>query len=1091
MKLLFKTLRSDCDALCGDDKEKLRKEIVKRSMKLLRRTEELHLCKTECVSLRQQLAHMRENNREESRLDELNIITKELRQCKQCVEVQQLKMKETKKTQAAVDREYRNGQAEKILKQELMDQIGSLTTENSSLKQDSSLLRQQISNLKSESTELKSELDRVTNGLDKKTSQCSELLDENKNLLDKLRISDSKDSENRLQMQQTLQRLTADIESKNSELEVLAINFRESERKCNYLMDNKTNIEAAFERELDAMRLQLKEKSEEATVLESELRTLRFTLSSLQGEYSAAQRKVGQFQGMQSEAVQIERQLRDEIAKLGKQLRQSVDSKNELLERTKRETEAAHHAASVKNEEIDSLGSELDIVRSEILSVKDELEEVKQELQQRLSEMMEMSEVENSLRNENSHLREILAAKDRLVESSERKLITLQQSNCEQSTDVSYLRNNLSLSLADLETATSEAERLRSEKGELELQVKRLEVYSRELSSAKEGDRREIEENKKKILSMNDELVTLRSTIASLQYDLQKNEKHFANDRDAIKSMQTSLEESNSKLSARVKELIKTKAVEDGRYNQELSTLQKGLAERVGEVSALTAELELCRSTLAVVRGDCSKAQEELMQRTEELAASTMECSALRDKLSHIQENDQENSLLYQRINEMGSTLLSTEKELVMCKAKLSNQQSESRSLTAQLDRVTAELQDYRDRVAHLAGSVDALQREKDAALVQIAASRKETERLQQDQVSYLSNLERQRAEIAGLTSRIADIYRQHLSDNENAKREASSLKRERDEALSRVRMIEEAMQLATDNSRETDRYNKELATLKQALLEKSGQADIYLEQVQKLRVDLDLLGESKIRALCESEKRFLAERQSNREQQSAMEEVLQSLESVKQNTAALNEQLQGEIKNLKVDLSAQSKLLVQKQGELALAEETTEKYRRQLQETGGTISAELQLLKAETSKCKTLLAEKSSEIVVLREERTQLLGYREDYLRQKSKESERAGSEIQTLKNLLVTRSSDIENLSKENEELSQRIVDCSSSVDKLQNELLVTKQLLKNKTLAFDNSVEENEELRSKLSEFCSREERTVEKIRKDLAASRQVGD
>ena len=124
-----------------------------------------------------------------------------------------------------------------------------------------------------------------------------------------------------------------------------------------------------------------------------------------------------------------------------------------------------------------------------------------------------------------------------------------------------------------------------------------------------------------------------------------------------------------------------------------------------------------------------------------------------------------------------------------------------------------------------------------------------------------------------------------------------------------------------------------------------------------------------------------------------------------------------------------------------------------------------------------------------MREERTQLLGYREEYLTQKSKESERAGSEIQTLKNLLVTRSSDIANLSKENEELSRRIVDCSSSVDKLQNDLLVTKQLLKNKTLAFDNSVSENDELRSKLSEFCSREERTVEKIRKDLAASRQV--
>eukprot|EP01035_Chromulina_nebulosa_P025426 gene25426-33182_t len=651
---MFKTLRSDCEALCGDDKEKLRKEIVKRSMKLLRRTEELNRFKTECIALREKLLLIQEG----SGIYELNFIKGELGHCKQSVEVQ----RDESKIQR-VDREYKNEnifKAGKVHKQELTDQIDILETENYCLKQDNSLLRHQIFNLKSESTGLNTELDRTTAALQIKTSLCSDLLDENKNLLERLRNSDSKDSEN--QRQHTLQGLTAVIESKNSELEVLAINFRESERKCNYLLDNKSNIEATLERELDVARLQLKEKSEEATVLESELRTLRFTLSSLQGEYSAAQRKVGQFQVIQSEAVQVERQLRDEIAKLGKQLRQSVDSKNELLERTKRETEAAQHAAAVKNEEIDSLNSELDIIRSEISSVKDELEEVKQELQQRLSEMMEMSEVERSLRNENSHLREILDAKDRVVESSERKLVTLQQSNSEKNTDVNFLRNNLALSLADLETVTSELELLRSEKEELALKVKDFEVLFRELSSTKESDRREIDGSKQTILSMNDELLTLRSTIVSLQYDLQKNEKCFANDREAIKSMQTSLEESNSKLSARVKELIKIKAVEDDRYNQELSTLQKGLAERSGQVSTLSAELELCRSTLTTVRGDYSKAQQELMQRSEELTVSTMECSALREKLSHIQENDQENSVLYQRINELGSTLLSTEK---------------------------------------------------------------------------------------------------------------------------------------------------------------------------------------------------------------------------------------------------------------------------------------------------------------------------------------------------------------------------------------------------------------------------------------------
>ena len=149
-----------------------------------------------------------------------------------------------------------------------------------------------------------------------------------------------------------------------------------------------------------------------------------------------------------------------------------------------------------------------------------------------------------------------------------------------------------------------------------------IENVRKELEHVKQG---KINGNEQKILSINGELLTLKSTIASLQYDLQKNEKSFANDREAIKSMQTSLEESNSKLSARVEELIKIKAVEDDRYNQELSTLQKGLAERIAEVSSLTAELELCRSTLTTVRGDFSKAQKELMQRSEELTASTMD----------------------------------------------------------------------------------------------------------------------------------------------------------------------------------------------------------------------------------------------------------------------------------------------------------------------------------------------------------------------------------------------------------------------------------------------------------------------------------
>eukprot|EP01036_Dinobryon_divergens_P036060 gene36060-46869_t len=501
---MFKTLRSDCEALCGDDKEKLRKEIVKRSMKLLRRTEELNRFKTECIALREKLLLIQEG----SGIYELNFIKGELGHCKQSVEVQ----RDESKIQR-VDREYKNEnifKAGKVHKQELTDQIDILETENYCLKQDNSLLRHQIFNLKSESTGLNTELDRTTAALQIKTSLCSDLLDENKNLLERLRNSDSKDSEN--QRQHTLQGLTAVIESKNSELEVLAINFRESERKCNYLLDNKSNIEATLERELDVARLQLKEKSEEATVLESELRTLRFTLSSLQGEYSAAQRKVGQFQVIQSEAVQVERQLSKQ------QLWQSMETKRESEASVKSEeienlrsemdiicSEISSTGAKsnlqyitvdlsesfptsefqpsmLKSEEMESLPSESDIVRIEILPLKGELEQVKEELQTMVKEMMKLSEVERSLLNDNSHLREIIDAKDRLVKSSD-----------------------------------TEVELFRKEKEELEFKVKDLEVLSRELSSAKDIDSKEMDESKQTMLSMNDELLTLRSTIASLQ----------------------------------------------------------------------------------------------------------------------------------------------------------------------------------------------------------------------------------------------------------------------------------------------------------------------------------------------------------------------------------------------------------------------------------------------------------------------------------------------------------------------------------------------------------------------------------------------
>lgn len=170
--------------------------------------------------------------------------------------------------------------------------------------------------------------------------------------------------------------------------------------------------------------------------------------------------------------------------------------------------------------------------------------------------------------------------------------------------------------------------------------------------------------------------------------------------------------------------------MEDERYNQELSAFQKGLAEKMNEVSLLTTELELSRGALTSLRGDFARAQEILTERTEELGSSMMECSALREKLSRIQENDQENFLLYQRINELGSTLQSTEIELVSYKSKLSNQLNESRSAAAQLDRLNAEVQEHRDRAAHLTGSVDTLQREKDAAVTQIAVCKKEIELL-------------------------------------------------------------------------------------------------------------------------------------------------------------------------------------------------------------------------------------------------------------------------------------------------------------------------------------------------------------------------
>ena len=1080
----------------------------------------------------------------------------------------------------------------------------TISTEKTSLQDDVRSLHKKLADCSHELSQTQNAYEKLQKDFSEMCSECVDLSNKNAVQAGQLHAylgDEDKAIEERRQLQLTVMNLSNDLEVKTAELKAAALTIRESDQiiqqnrshvmqleenlekahaKLQSLVDSKASNEATLERELESTRHMLNSKTAEAELLLSELNTLRFTLSSLQGEYSSLQRKAGQLQNIKSESAQLERQLRDEISALSKQLKQATDSKAELLERTKRETEAVHLAATSKDEEIESLTGELDILRGEIVSFKDELQDVKRTLQQRVAEMMEMSEVEHSLRNENSHLREIVEAKARCIESSERKITSLHQSLGERDSDTSILRNNLSLALADLEATLLELDITKQKHEEVEAANRKNVELLNIVSLERDSERAELEKSRQEVSCLNKDVVKLRDTVAALQADLNERDKSYAQQESLLKSNQASLQEKNTSLEARVQDLLATSSTESESHKQEILKMRDTIADKSREVSAYLEELEKSRNTLTKLQGEASNLRQNLIQQGEQTALKEAECNDLRiqlralqmenasvsnlledakkdsmelqrlldaksfestslkealDKLQNqltasldneqkklILENrslgddnlrlsstiadlkkeaarlskengallmssqakDKENKLLQQEINDLRITQQSLERDLLSSTMKLTKQQNEDSSKIAE----------FEDQVRSLSKQTETLTKSYDAKVAETSLvqslNMKEIERLRFEQVSLMSELDALRSENTKQSHKLTDMYKNHLADLENSKREIASIKRERDEAISRSHLTtEDSLQITANSTKEIEKCKKEINSLKIALSEKSSEVEVYLSQVQQLRLELDELSESKIRALCESEKRFLTERQTNREQQSALEEALQALDTIKRNTTAVIEQLQEENTKLRADLTSQSKALQFKSDELTAAEEFREKYRRQLQEAGNSMTSELQILKAELSSCKILLADKSSALLNLQEEKQQLLDLKSELLAQKSLDAERASNEIQALKSYLVNRSNDISALAQDNEALTAKIVNFSLTLDKLQNEVNVTRQLLRNKSLALDNSVLENEELRSKLSEFCSREERTVEKIRKDLAASRQV--
>lgn len=679
------------------------------------------------------------------------------------------------------------------------------------LKEESSAVNAQASELRERMLRLTSERDSLVEKLRESASEMQREAERSSLLTKNLNAAQSKVEQLTSELNILREAMTAkeDI-SKELEKRILRMDEELStSRNLSGAVANAKSSEAIYQRELEDCRHLLHSKTEEAAQLEAELQTVRVSLSTLRGESSALQAKVALLEHALAEATNAEKTMRDELTKASKQLRQFTDSKTELIERIKAEADAAREVAKAKEDEVAKLVAEMELLRSDTSSFAEEIEALEQELEQRLSEMTEMGEVEQSLRKENGHLREVIEAKDRSVESSERQLAALQQTNNERSAEVSLLRNNLSISLADLEATTKELHNVKKGNEELKVNIQTLEVYLQEMEDLHARDEGETE-------ALSKELSSLKSELSSRQL----------HSREVITRMEVekaSLEESVSRMGTRLQDLTRAKALEEDKYKKELSAFQRILTEKEGEIALLRQQEEGFRSEIerageVRVRALCEAEQrvgaerqmaieervraESLEQRTEQLSQQLSQTSQENRKLKG------ELSDLTRRHKEMEEVVRASneQKELVMTQWK---------QCFSDLGLTKAEIGSLKMQLSDRFGDIEALKEELRVGSEEKSRSANEIETLQAILVSRSKEVERLGNEVTALTRQV----REGGSGNERLSNEVLGLKQLlRNKGLALDASQQENQQLRVQLAELCDREEAQMSRLRREL---------------------------------------------------------------------------------------------------------------------------------------------------------------------------------------------------------------------------------------------------------------------------------
>lgn len=492
----------------------------------------------------------------------------------------------------------------------------------------------------------------------------------------------------------------------------------------------------------------------------------------------------------------------------------------------------------------------------------------------------------------------------------------------------------------EIQRLTTELEKIKKEKIELEAKLKAAEKTATDTNSDKEKVQKELNETKTNLDNANQKITDLEKKIKTAEENLQKEKDINTKASERITQLENDIKAKDSTITtkdSKIKELEglleKEKTAKQqadakiAELNKQIGDLNTKITEKDAKISELESELAKQKEINNTDKATITRLEKELAEEKTKLAKSEEEKASLQEQLNTANKNVEN---LTKQVEDLTQKLNKASQDL-------EDEKTNHKALQERFDAQKAQLDEANNTISELEGKLNALDAENKKLKGQINDLNAQIETLTKKVSELEGQIQEKDKNIGNLNTRVEELEK----DNQNKQSTIDQLNSEK-ESLNTE--LQEANNKVATKTTELEKANKALEAANTELENTKGTLESTKSELESTKSELETT-------------------------KSALEETKHELEA----SQGGNETLEAKVRELEAKVSELEGKITALQGEkdaLTSEKESLEAQVNTLQSEKEELNHELETIKEEKGQLEIKILEKETIIEKLIQEK-------------------------------------------------------------------------------------------------------------------------